>query len=40
MIRTDLDYAMHLDSRDELAQLRDEFVIEDPALIYRNEARC
>jgi kynureninase len=34
VMRTDLDYAMQLDSQDELAQFRDEFVIEDPALIY------
>ncbi|MCK6626842.1 MAG: kynureninase [Anaerolineae bacterium] len=32
--RTDLDFARELDAQDELASFRDEFVIEDPDLIY------
>ncbi|MBE7470160.1 MAG: kynureninase [Anaerolineae bacterium] len=32
--RTDLDFAHELDAQDELASFRDEFVIEDPDLIY------
>ncbi len=32
--RTNLDYALELDRQDELAHFRDEFVIEDPDLIY------
>jgi kynureninase len=32
--RTDVDYAKELDSQDELARFRDEFVIDDPDLIY------
>lgn len=33
-IRTDRDYALELDRTDELARFRDEFVIDDPDLIY------
>jgi kynureninase len=33
-IRTDLDYARELDRSDELARFRNEFVIDDPDLIY------
>lgn len=33
-MRTDTDYARELDRQDELARFRDEFVIDDPALIY------
>ena len=33
-IRTDLEYALELDRRDELAHFRDEFVIDEPDLIY------
>ena len=33
-MRTDAAYARELDARDELARFRDEFVIDDPALIY------
>jgi kynureninase len=32
--RTDVDYARRLDRQDELARFRDEFVIDDPDLIY------
>jgi kynureninase len=32
--RTDLDFARELDAQDELAPFRDEFVIDDPNLIY------
>ena len=31
---TQLDYALELDANDALAAFRDEFVIEDPNLIY------
>jgi len=34
MTRTDLDYAHELDRQDDLARFRDEFVIDDPDLIY------
>ncbi len=34
MTRTDLDYARELDRQDDLARFRDEFVIDDPDLIY------
>jgi len=34
MTRTDIDYARELDRQDELAHFRDEFVIDDPDLIY------
>jgi len=33
-MRTDADYARELDRQDELARFRDEFVIDDPSLIY------
>jgi kynureninase len=33
-MRTDADYARELDRQDELARFRDEFVIDDPDLIY------
>jgi kynureninase len=33
-MRTDLQYALELDDQDELARFRDEFVIDDPELIY------
>ncbi|HZY44561.1 MAG TPA: kynureninase [Anaerolineae bacterium] len=33
-IRTDVEYALELDEHDELARFRDEFVIDDPDLIY------
>ena len=33
-IRTDVDCARELDAQDELARFRDEFVIDDPDLIY------
>ncbi|MBE2266732.1 MAG: kynureninase, partial [Anaerolinea sp.] len=33
-IRTDRAYALELDRADDLAQFRDEFVIDDPDLIY------
>ncbi len=33
-IRTDVEYAIDLDKHDELARFRDEFVIDDPDLIY------
>jgi kynureninase len=33
-LRTDRDYALELDRADELAHFRDEFVIDDPDLIY------
>ncbi len=33
-IRTDVEYAHDLDKHDELARFRDEFVIDDPDLIY------
>lgn len=32
--RTDVDYAKELDSQDKLARFRDEFVVDDPDLIY------
>ncbi len=32
--RTNLDYALELDQQDDLARFRDEFVIDDPDLIY------
>ena len=32
--RTDIDFARQLDEQDELASFRDEFVIDDPNLIY------
>jgi kynureninase len=32
--RTDIEYALDLDKHDELARFRDEFVIDDPDLIY------
>jgi len=32
--RTDFDFARELDAQDELAAFRDEFVIEEPDLIY------
>jgi len=32
--RTNLNYALELDQQDELAHFRDEFVVEDPDLIY------
>lgn len=32
--RTDLDFARQLDAQDELASFRDEFIIDDPNLIY------
>ena len=32
--RTDFDFALELDKADELASFRDEFVIDDPDLIY------
>jgi kynureninase len=32
--RTDVEYALELDKHDELARFRDEFVIDDPDLIY------
>jgi len=32
--RTDIDFARELDNQDELASFRNEFVIEDPNLIY------
>jgi len=34
MARTDIDYARELDRQDDLARFRDEFVIDDPDLIY------
>jgi kynureninase len=34
LMRTDADYARELDRQDELAGFRDEFVIDDPNLIY------
>jgi kynureninase len=34
MARTDVEYARELDRQDELAHFRDEFVIDDPDLIY------
>src|SRR2546428_7177378 len=33
-MRTDTDYARELDRHDELARFRDEFVIDNPELIY------
>src|SRR5512143_2899012 len=33
-IHTDIEYALDLDKHDELARFRDEFVIDDPELIY------
>jgi kynureninase len=33
-MRTDADYARELDRRDPLAHFRDEFVIDDPSLVY------
>ncbi len=33
-IRTDIDFAYELDAQDELASFRNEFVIDDPNLIY------
>lgn len=33
-VRTDAEYARELDARDELARFRDEFVVDDPDLIY------
>ncbi|HET7375497.1 MAG TPA: aminotransferase class V-fold PLP-dependent enzyme, partial [Anaerolineae bacterium] len=33
-IHTDIEYALDLDKHDELARFRDEFVINDPELIY------
>src|SRR5512135_2958388 len=33
-LRTDREYALELDRQDPLARFRDEFVIDDPELIY------
>jgi hypothetical protein len=32
--RTNVEYTLDLDKRDQLARFRDEFVIDDPDLIY------